>query len=120
MTQSSIRIGQEIKIYIFFAHASSNYLFSIPFMFFRQITYHYHSQLAYTYTHIFIDILLPFLFIYMTHILSFIIALNEATTKVISNFSLNAFYADIFLYFAAADIFFFFFFLFVLFLLLVI
>jgi hypothetical protein len=39
-----------------------------------------------------------------THLLLFI-ALNEATTKVISNFSLNAFYADIFLYFAAAVIF---------------
>lgn len=67
-------------------------------------------------SYIFIDILLPLPFhLHDTHFsfifffLSFIIALNEATTKVISNFSLNAFYADIFLYFAAAVIFFSFF-----------
>lgn len=97
----------------YFAHASSNYLsvnysyLTHSFHVFRQMTYHYHSMKKlphnWLFSYIFIDICCRSFHLHDTHFL-FIIALNEAT-KVISNFSLNAFYADIFLYFAAAVIF---------------
>ena len=100
--KNKLKINKNIFLHMFHPIICSQFL---SCFFDKWLIIIIHCSTICLHTHIYRrSVAVPF-HLHDTHFLSLSL-LNEATTKVISNFSLNAFYADIFLYFAAAVIFF--------------